>query len=160
MRAEVAGPLAVEAESDGAAYLATMQTEVAASARLATTGRFGRRKARAEHHAATEQAGAARASVRATWDEPPRTPESLYAWAGQAAARRAENDPRVAEAHHAVETVHARHKATQRRHKQERLALLVSELGADEARRDQFGMRTVNPHRNAHDARESSSGSC
>lgn len=42
---------------------------------------------------------------------------------------------------------------TQRRHKQERLALLVSELGADEARRDQFGMRTVNPQRDAQDAR-------
>jgi hypothetical protein len=31
--------------------------------------------------------------------------------------------------------------------------LLVGELGADEARRDQFGMRTVNPRRNAQDAR-------
>ena len=151
-RVEVAGPLAVHAENDGAAYLATMQTEAAARARLATTGRFGRRKARAEHHAATEQAGAARASVRATWSEPPRAPESLSAWAAQAAARRAESDPRVTDADRAVETAHAGHKATQQRHKQERLALLVSELGADEARRDQFGMRTVNAHRNAQDA--------
>ncbi len=31
--------------------------------------------------------------------------------------------------------------------------MLVSELGADEARRDQFGMRTINPNRSAHDAR-------
>lgn len=69
VRAEVARPLAVEAQHDGAAYLATVQTEAAASARLATTGRFGKRKARAEHHAATEHAGAARASVRATWGE-------------------------------------------------------------------------------------------
>ena len=59
----------------------------------------------------------------------------------------------MTDANCAVETAHAGHKATQRRHRQERLALLVSELGADEARRDQFGMRTVNPHRNAHDAR-------
>mgnify|MGYP001043930994 CR=1 FL=1 len=89
VRAEVARPLAVEAQHDGAAYLATVQTEAAASARLATTGRFGKRKARAEHHAATEHAGAVRASVRATWGEPPRTPESLSAWAAQVAARRA-----------------------------------------------------------------------
>ncbi|GLJ63398.1 MULTISPECIES: MobF family relaxase [Microbacterium] len=153
VRVEVAGPLTKQAENDGAAYLATMQTEAAASARLATTGRFGRRRARTEHHAALEHTGAARASVRATWDEPPRTPESLSAWAAQAAVRRAESDPRVAEAHRAVETARAGHKATQRRHKQERLALLVSELGADEARRDQFGMRTISPHRNAQDAR-------
>lgn len=59
----------------------------------------------------------------------------------------------MTEANRAVETAHARHKATQRRHKQEHLALLVSELGADEARRDQFGMRTVNPHRTAQGAR-------
>ena len=153
MRAEVAGPLTVLAENDGAAYLATIETEAAASVRLATTGRFGRRKARAEHHAATEQAGAARASMRATWVEPPRTSESLSAWAVQAAARRAENDPRVTDANRAVETAHARHRATERRHRQERLALLTSELGADEARRDQFGMRTISPHRNAQDAR-------
>ena len=153
VRAEVAGPLTVLAENDGAAYLATIETEAAASVRLATTGRFGRRKARAEHHAATEQAGAARASMRATWVEPPRTSESLSAWAVQAAARRAENDPRVTDANRAVETAHARHRATERRHRQERLALLTSELGADEARRDQFGMRTISPHRNAQDAR-------
>lgn len=153
VRAEVAAPLTVQAESDGAAYLATLQTEAAASARLATTGRFGRRRARAEHHAATERAGAARASLRATWGESPRTPESLSAWAAQAAARRAKSDPRVTDADRAVETARAGHKATQQRHKQERLALLASELGADEARRDQFGMRTINPHRNAQDAR-------
>ncbi|MFV0374474.1 hypothetical protein [Microbacterium sp.] len=153
VRAEVARPLTKQAEQDGAAYLTAMQTEAAASARLATVGRFGRRKARTEHHAVTEQIDAARASVRATWDELPRTPESLSAWAAQAAVRRAESDPRVSDADRAVETARAGHKATQRRHKQERLTLLVSELGADEARRDQFGMRAVNPHRNAQDAR-------
>ncbi|WOF24609.1 AAA family ATPase [Microbacterium betulae] len=153
VRAEVAGPLTVQAKTDGAAYLATMQTEADASARLATAGRFGRRRARAEHQAATAQAGAARASLRATWGELPCTPESLSAWAAQAAARRAESDPRVTEADHAVETAHAGQEATQRRHNRERLALLVSELGADEARRDQFGMRTINPNRTAQDAR-------
>lgn len=33
------------------------------------------------------------------------------------------------------------------------VALLVSVLGANQARRDQFGMRTINAHRNAQDAR-------
>ena len=153
VRADVAAPLTVQAEHDGASYLVVIETEAAASARLATTGRFGRRKARAEHHAATEQAGAARAGLRATWDELPRTSESLPAWAAQVAAQRAESDPRVTDADRAVETAHAGHKATQRQHQQERLALLASELGADEARRDQFGMRLVHPHRNAQDAR-------
>ncbi len=31
--------------------------------------------------------------------------------------------------------------------------MLVSELGADQARRDQLGMRTIGPDRNAQDAR-------
>lgn len=153
VRSEVAGPLTKQAERDGAAYLAVMQSEADSSARLAAVGRFGRRKARTEHHTAAEQARRVRGQVRDAWgSEPPRT-ESLPAWATQAAARRAESDPRVTDANRAVATARAGHKATQRRHKQERLALLASELGADEARRDQFGMRTVNPHRNAQDSR-------
>ncbi|SBM44405.1 Conjugative relaxase TrwC [Propionibacterium freudenreichii] len=153
VRVEVAGPLTTQAENDGAAYLATMQTEAAASARLATTGRFGRRKARAEHHAAIEHASAARASVRATWSEPPRTAESLSAWAAQAAARRAETDPRVSDADRAVEAAHAQQKATRQRHQRERRALLVSEYGAEQARRAELGMGAVNPRPNAEDAR-------
>ncbi len=152
VRAEVAGPLTVQAEHDGEAYLTAIQSEAAANARLATTGRFGKRKARAEHHAATEQAGAARANVREAWGEPPRTPESLSAWVAQAAARRAESDPRVTQAHHAVETARTDRGTTSRRHKQERFALLARELGAEQARGDQFGMRTINPQRAARDA--------
>jgi hypothetical protein len=45
-------------------------------------------------------------------------------------------------------------KATLReRHEQERMALLVSEYGAERVRRDQLGMRTTNPHRDARDTR-------
>ena len=33
------------------------------------------------------------------------------------------------------------------------MALLASEYGAEHARANHLGMRTVNPHRNAHDAR-------
>ncbi len=153
LRAKVATQLTMQAETDGAAYLAAIETEAAANARLATVGRFGRRKARAEHHTATEQTRTVRAQVRYVWDaEPPRTPEALPAWAAQAAARRAEGDPRVSDAGRAVETAHADQKVTQQRHRRERMALLLGEFGAEQARRDQFGMRAVNPHRNADDA--------
>lgn len=104
VRSEVAAPLTEQAECDGTVCLATIQAEAAANARLATVGRFGRRKARDEHRAATEQAQTARAAVRQVWEaQPPRTLGALSEWAAQVAERRAENDPRVSAADHAVE---------------------------------------------------------
>ncbi|MFT3862361.1 MobF family relaxase [Micropruina sp.] len=154
VRVEVTAPLTVQAQADGAAYLAAIETEAAASARLATVGRFGRRKARAERHTATEQTRTARAQVREVWgDEPPRTAKSLPAWVAQAAAGRAEIDPRVSDADRAVEAARAEQKATGQRHQRERRALLVGEVGAEQARRAEFGMGATNPHRNAADAR-------
>ena len=154
LRAETIGPLAVQAEHDGAAYVAAFETEIAANTRLATVGRFGRRKARTAQHAATEHVRTVRAQVRDTWGaEPPRTSEALPAWAATAAARQAQNDPRVGEADRAVETANADREAMQRRHRQERFALLARELGAEQARGDQFGMRTTNPERDAQSAR-------
>lgn len=121
--------------------------------RLANVGRFGKRKARAEHQTATEHTQAVRAHLRDTWGgEPPRTYEAVTRWVARVAADRAEGDARVIDAAQAIETAADVQKATRQRHKQERFTLLVSELGTDEARRDQFGMHTVNPHRNAHDA--------
>lgn len=153
VRTEVAGPLAAQAAHDGATYLSAVEGEAAARARLAAVGRFGRRKARSEHRAAKEQTRTQRATVRADWGgEPPHTRQALPVWTAQAAARKAANDPRGADAARAVETAHTERKTMQQRHRQERMALLANELGAEEARRDQFGMRTVNPHRNAHDA--------
>lgn len=154
LRAKVTGPLVQQAEQDGAAYLAAVEDEAVASGRLSTVGRFGRRKARTEHQAAKEKTQAQRARVRDDWGgEPPRTRQKLLAWASEAATRKTEGDPRMTEAARAVETAHAERKTTQQRHRQERTVLLVAELGADEARRDQFGMRAVSPHRNAQDAR-------
>ncbi len=154
VRAEVTQPHIVQAEAGSAAYLAAIKDEAAASARLSTVGRFGRRKARTEQHAATEQARTVRAQLRDAWGgEPPRTGDALLAWAAQAAARRAESDPRVTDADRAVGTARADQKATRQRHQHERRALLAREVGADQARRAQFGMSTVNPHRNAQDAR-------
>lgn len=153
VRAEVTGPLVQQAEQDGSAYLAAVEDEATASARLATVGRFGRRKARAEHQTAKEQTQTQRARVRDGWgSEPPRTHHALPVWASEAAARKTEGDPRVADAVSAVETARTGRGATSRRHKQERFALLARELGAEQARGDQFGMRTINPQRAARDA--------
>jgi len=151
---EVAAPLTEQAERDGAAYLATIQAAVAANARLATAGRFGRRKARDQHRATTEQTQTARATVRQVWEtEPPRTPGALSEWAAQVAERRAENDHRVSEADHAVEAARAERATTVERHRTERLTLLMHEYGAENARAYQYGMRALNPRSSARDAR-------
>lgn len=154
VRAEVTVPLTVQAEADGVAYLTVIDTEAATSARLATVGRFGRRKARAENQTATEQTRNVRLQAREVWGgEPPRSPEALPAWPTQAAAERAETDPRVSGADRDVEAAHAEQKTTRQRHQSERRALLVSEYGAEQARGTEFGMGAVNPHRTAADAR-------
>lgn len=154
VRTEVAAPLAEQAEHDGAVYLATVQAEAAANARRATVGRFGRRKARDEHRAATEQPQTTGAAVRQVWEaEPPRTPGALSKWAAQVAERRAEADPRVSDADQAVETARFERASAGERHRTERLTLLAHEYGPEKARAHQYEMRALNPHRNARDAR-------
>ncbi|WP_229780425.1 MobF family relaxase [Arthrobacter sp. BL-252-APC-1A] len=154
VRAEVAAPLAEQAERDGAAYLATVKTERTASTRLATVGRFGRRKARDEHRAASEQAATIRTHLRDVWEaEPPRNPRVLPEWAAQVAGRRAEADPRVRDADQVVEAARTERAAMDERHRNERLTLLANEYGAENARAHQYGMRALNPSRNARDAR-------
>lgn len=146
VRAEITGPLIQQAEQDGASYLAAVEDEAVASARIATVGRFGRRKARTEHQDAKEQTQAQRARVRDAWGgELPRARQAIPAWAEQVATQKAESDFRVAEAARAVEAARTARGTTSRRHKQERFALLARELGPEQARGDQFGMRTVNP---------------
>src|SRR5699024_1658967 len=145
VRAKVAAPLTKQAEQDGATYLARVEAERTASTRLATVGRFGRRKARDEHRAASEQAATIRVHLRDEWDaEPPRTRSALPEWATQVAERRAEADPRVSEANQAVETARTERTTTVDRHRNERLALLASEYGAENARAHQYGMRALN----------------
>ncbi|WP_454158554.1 MobF family relaxase [Microbacterium lacticum] len=153
IRAEVTGLLIQQAEGEGVNYLAAVENEAATSARLSTVGRFGRREARTEHQSAKEQTLTQRARVRDDWGgELPYSRQALPAWAAHAAARRAEHDSRVSDAARAVETARTDRGETSRRHKQERFALLARELGAEQARGDQFGMRTVNPQRAARDA--------
>ena len=153
VRAEVTQPLAVQAAHDGAVYLAAVEDEATAGARLSTVGRFGRRKARAEHRTATERTQALHGQVSKEWGTAPTYADRLPEWASRVAARRAEIDPRVTEAVQSVEAATADQREMRERHVQERLALLVSEYGSERVRRDQLGMRTTNPHRDARDAR-------
>lgn len=94
-----------------------------------------------------------RAQVRQTWGEPPRTAEALPEWATRQAERRTESDPRVIAAVQHVEAARGDLDAVRQRHEQEHRALMVSEYGAEPARRTHLGMRTPNPHRAARDAK-------
>ncbi|PJJ55314.1 hypothetical protein CLV54_3204 [Compostimonas suwonensis] len=153
VRAEVAGPLTAQAAHDGKTYLGAVEGEAAARARLATVGRFGRRKARAEHRTATEHTQSLREQVSTEWGTTPSGPDCLPEWASRVAAKRAETTPRVTDAARTIEAAIADREATLGRHEQERLALLVSEYGAERVRPDRLGMRIVKPHRDARDAR-------
>jgi len=154
VRTEVTGALTAKAEADGAAYLAAVADETTASARIATVGRFGKRKARTDLRAATERTQELRGQVANEWDTTPASAaDRLTAWASRVAARRAEADPHVIEAVQGVEAVTAEQKTMRERHQQEHLALLVSEYGAEHARRDHLGMRVSDPHRRARAAR-------
>lgn len=153
VHARVAAPLADAAEADGRDYLNAVGREDAARDKLATTGRFGRRKARTEHQTAADLAKTVRERVRAVWGaEPPRNTEALPAWAARQAETLAERDPRVLDATKNVEAARAAGEATRKRHEQEQTALLVSEYGTEQALRHHHGMGTVNPHRQAREA--------
>lgn len=143
VRAEVAQRLTVQAEADGAA-----------ARRLATVGRFGRRKARTEQQAATERSQTLRGKVSQEWGTTPANPDRLPEWAGKVAANCAETDPRVTEVVETVDVATADREMMRKRHRQERTGLLVSEYGAEHVQAARYGMcRTTNPDRQAHDAR-------
>lgn len=153
VRAEVAKPLTAQAENDGTAYLAAVESETTARNRLGTVGRFGKRRARNEHQAATERTQTLRGEVSTEWGTTPADADGLPEWAGRVAARRAEADPRVIEAVQTVEAATADHEAMQKRHEREHTALLVSEYGAERVRHDRVGVLMFKPHRKADDAR-------
>lgn len=151
-RAEVVAELMPRAVEDGATYLAAVATESTASDRLATAGRFARRRARQERQAATKHTHTARERVRDTWGTPPRRAETLTEWATTAAERRAEDDPRVIDAAHAHTAAQTDQAALKDRHDRERLTLLAQELGADRVRRDPIRARFIRPEREARNA--------
>lgn len=152
LRAEAAKPLTVQVEADGTTFLTAVEREAAASGRLTAAGRFGRRRARAEHRDPTEHTRTVRAQVGETWGEPPRYADALTEWPARQTERHAEADPRVIDAAQQVEAARGDHNEMRRPNEQERLALLVSEHGADQARRAHLRMRLPNPHRLAHNA--------
>jgi energy-coupling factor transporter ATP-binding protein EcfA2 len=151
-RAEVVAELVPQAVEDGATYLAAVASESTASERIATVGRFGRRRARQEHQAATEHTHTAREQVRDTWDTPPRSGHTLTEWAATAVERRAEGDPRVLDAARSLAAAQTEHAALKDRHDRELLALLAQELGAERVRRDPIRARFLRPEREARNA--------
>nr|WP_225752432.1 hypothetical protein [Pseudoclavibacter sp. Marseille-Q3772] len=154
VRAEVTGPLTAQAETDGAAYLDAVTDEAAAHGRLATVGRFRKRKARAEQQTATQRTQSLRGQVSQEWGTTPANPDRLPEWAGQVATTRAGSDPRVTDVAQPVEAATADRDTMRKRHQQERTALLASEYGAEHAQAARYGMRrTPNPERQAHDAK-------
>lgn len=149
IRTQVAEPLIAQAKADGTTYLTAVEREAAASGRLATAGRFGKRKARIEHRQATEHTRTIRAQVRQTWGEPPRDASTLHQWTARQAERHADADPRMIDATQQVTAARTGGGKLRQRHERERLALLVSEYGAEQARRIQLGMRAPNPKQEA-----------
>jgi hypothetical protein len=150
--AEAVAELLPQAVEDGATYLAAVANESTASERLATSGSFGRRRARQEHQAAAKHTRTAHEQVRDTWGTPPRHTDALTEWATTAAEHRAEDDPRVIDAARTLASAQAGQAALKDRHDRERLALLAQELGAERVRRDPMRARFTRPEREARNA--------
>ncbi len=152
-RAAVVAELLPHAAADGDSYLTAVANQDAATARLATVGRFGRRRARQEHETATTHTQATRVQVTDTWDSTPGNRAGLTEWATQAAGRRAEHDPRVTAAARTLMDAQAERAVLEKRHDRERLALLAEELGADTVRRDPVRAHFIHPEQEAQTAR-------
>ena len=147
MRGEVAGPLIVQAEVDGRDYLAAAADQATATARLDTAGRFGRRRAEHDRQTARDHTEGVRGRLRAEWGSVPASTDALTEWATQAAAQRAEHDPRVTETTEAVTEAKAARQSVAERQRRERLALLAKLHGPENVRRDPIRYQLSNPHR-------------
>ena len=104
IRAEVAEPLIVQAEHDGAAYLASRRRRD--GGKYTTRDRSGALGGARPAPSTAPRANRRRPSERRfamRGRSTPRTPGVLPEWAAQVAERRAESDPRVSEAVQAVE---------------------------------------------------------
>lgn len=132
---------------------AYVENEAAERARLATVGRFGRRRARNDHQAATNRTRTLRGQVSSEWGTTPTSTDRLSKWAVKFAAKRAETDPRVTDAVQAIDAATTDHEAMRKRHEQEHLTLLVDEHGAERVRYDRVGVLMIKPHRKADGAR-------
>ena len=149
IRADVLRRLEALAHQEGTAHLAALSREAVARHRLSTAGRLGRRAARKEHQAASEQAGENRVTVIDRWGTAPSTSDELPAWVSRAAARVADRDPRVVEAREAVRAARADGKALEQQHRRERRSLLTDIFGAERVRRDPLRYELTDPDREA-----------
>lgn len=145
VRAEVQEPLMTLATQDGANHLAALDREAEARGRLRTVGRLGKRRARKEHQAATEQAGASRTRMDNRWGSSPDVASALSLWASRAAAQIATRDPRVLDAEQHAKVARVAGEAMDKRHQGERGALLAEVFGAERVRSNALRYELVRP---------------
>jgi hypothetical protein len=147
VRAEITKPLTVQAQADGRDYLAAVADEAAATARLGTTGRLGRRRAEHDHQAAQDHAETTRGRLRVEWGSLPAGADTLTDWATRAAAQRVEHDPNVTETTQAVTDAKTARQSVTEQQRRERLALLSKLHGPERVRRDPIRYQLTDPHR-------------
>jgi hypothetical protein len=147
VRAEVTGPLTVQAEADGREYLEAVADEADATTCLRTAGRLGRRRTMHDHQAAHDRTEALRGRLRTDWGTVPAGDTALAEWAAHTAVERAEHDPHVTEAVEAVTEAKAAREGVTERQRRERLALLARLHGLEKVRRDPIRYQLTDPHR-------------
>lgn len=147
VRAEITKPLTVQAQADGRDYLAAVADEAAATTRLDTTGRLGRRRAEHDQQTARQHAETMRNRLRNDWGSLPASTDTLNEWAATAAARQAEHDQHVTEATEAVTDAKTARQTITERQRRERLALLARLHGPENVRRDPIRYQLTDPHR-------------
>ena len=146
VRAEVQQPLITLATRDGSEYLAALDRETAARAKLRTTGRFGKRAACKEHQTASIQAEESRTRIGDRWGMP-RDADTLTGWADRAAERLASRDSRVIDAEQTVHTARTAGVAMDKRHGAERRTLHARTFGAERVRRYPVRYEFIRPDR-------------
>lgn len=100
IRAEVVGPLVIQATEDAAAFLTAHDRANVAEATLRTSGRFRRRSAARAQQDAVREFRTAEREVRERWGSIPIAYERLRSWVQVVADRKAEDDARLVEAAH------------------------------------------------------------
>ena len=97
-RTEVAAPLTEQAQTALTEWQQADAIQQAARDRLSMVGRFGKRRARAEHDTAQTMAQNVERRLTTAWGAPPRWNENSASWAERVTRPRIDADPRVIEA--------------------------------------------------------------
>lgn len=98
VRAEVGAPLTEQASEALTEWQAADAMQQAARDRLSTVGRFGKRRATAEHDTAQRLAQNTERRLTIAWGAPPRWNENSASWVERVTRPRIDADPRVIEA--------------------------------------------------------------